>query len=84
MRTEREIVEICRSAADRITAIALEACDETEDKNQRYIIMIQLAAGIFGACGAQFQQAHPDVDKGAAAMEMLKYVGGLVQQAYTQ
>lgn len=83
-RTEEKIEAIVIAANRRITEIALEACDQTEDWEQRYFIMVQIAAVMFGACGAQFQHSHPGSNKDEAAMETLKVIGGIMQKSYTQ
>ena len=77
-RTEQEICDIAADANKTIIAVAIEAVKNTEDEEQRYMILTMIGAALFGAAGAQFQIANLTMDKDEAAKATLAHIGSLL------
>jgi hypothetical protein len=77
--TEIQVNRCATDACEEIEEIITEAIEWTDDRHQRFIIACQIAAHLFGVCGALFIQTpgNAEADRRDATDAVLKHVAEL-------
>lgn len=77
--TEAQMDRVIEDAAKEVGVTILEACDETADDKQRFVMVCQIAAHVFGMAGAYFQRmpGREKSDRYEATAAVLEHISEL-------